>query len=62
MRKSKSGDRKPGAPRAWERFQIGPNSHPRKVARWLARGGGSPHKIRFAAGYLHSAARRRAMA
>lgn len=32
------------------RFNIGPNSHPRKVQRWLRRGGGvlvrdvTPHK------------------
>lgn len=62
MQKSKSGDRKRPPERDYFKFQIGPNSHPRKVARWLARGGGSPHKIRFATGYLHSAARRRAMA
>jgi hypothetical protein len=29
-------------PRNHYRFQIGPNSSPRKVQRWLARGGGAP--------------------
>lgn len=61
MRKSKSGDRKAPPPRLFGKFEIGPNSHPRKVARWLARGGGSPYRVKNPAGYLHSAARRRAM-
>lgn len=29
-------------PRDASTFQIGPNSSPRKVQRWLSRGGGSP--------------------
>ena len=33
----------PGKPqRSHELFEIGPHSSPRKVARWLARGGGKP--------------------
>lgn len=27
-------------PRKAERFDIGPNTHPSKAARWIARGGG----------------------
>jgi hypothetical protein len=53
MRKDKSGDRfgkvsaehpqgERFSPRKESRFQIGPNSSPRKVVRWLNRGGGSP--------------------
>jgi len=47
MRKDKSGERfgtggKNFTPRHHSSFDIGPNSSPRKVARWLARGGGSP--------------------
>lgn len=40
MRKNKRGER--FGSRKDTRFQIGPNSHPRKVARWFARGGGVP--------------------
>lgn len=47
MRKSKSGDRfgaknESFTPRKFTKFRIGPNSHPRKVSRWLGRSGGSP--------------------
>jgi hypothetical protein len=47
MRKDKSGDRfldRDGnstfIPRKAAAFDIGPNSSPRKVSRWIARGGG----------------------
>lgn len=42
MRKDKTGDRKEKPPRSHFKFSIGPNSSPRKVQRWLGRGGGSP--------------------
>jgi hypothetical protein len=47
MRKDKSGKRfgknnERFRPRSFAKFQIGPNSHPSKVARWLGRGGGVP--------------------
>jgi hypothetical protein len=44
------GSRKP------HEFDIGPNSHPSKVARWLKRGGGSPllrSAERIAADHVH---------
>jgi hypothetical protein len=47
VRKDKSGDRyrdRDGnstfIPRKAAAFEIGPNSNPRKVSRWLGRGGG----------------------
>lgn len=47
MRKDKTGNRfgyrcANFTPRQYTKFSIGPNSNPRKVSRWLGRGGGVP--------------------
>lgn len=44
--------RRRGTPRTQHRFQIGPNSHPRKVQRWFRLGGGivlKPEEMAIAA-------------
>jgi len=67
MRNKSTGrdcDPKPFVPRKATSFEIGPNSHPRKVARWFAAGGGiilpAAKLAKAAARHTHPRIKRRA--
>lgn len=56
-------DPNPFIPREPFKFEIGPNSHPRKVRRWMARGGfeiDTAKLAKIAARHIHPRSKRSA--